>query len=126
MEQASLDFLDVPVLAVSVLDPLVVADRHTPRVCEHVWDHRDPTIAKNRFPRRVDRAVRAFRDQTNLECVGFLLANLIFERRGYEEVGFGFEELSAGDPLATSIAFDRAAIAHVLLKLVCVEAFLVA
>src|SRR5262249_30314412 len=70
----------------------------------------------------VARSVGAFGDDLHVERLRLVLADLILERAGGEDVGLGAEELLARDGLATRIARDAPVRLHVVLELVRVEA----
>ena len=78
LSAGSVDLLDVPVLAVAVLYPFVVADGHPARVRENVGDDGNAPVEKNGFAVGVDGTVSAFGDQTDLKRVGFCFSDLVF------------------------------------------------
>ena len=96
-----------PVVAVEVLDPFEVADRHAAGVAQDVGDHEDAVAGQDLVGLRGGRAVGRLGNEPGLDPAGVPLGDLVLEGGRDQDVAVDLQDLGVGDVRGAREPLDR-------------------
>ena len=89
------------------LNPFEIGDRHPPGVSQDVRDDEHPPFVEDRISLRRRWAIGCLGDQLRLNSVSIGRRNLVFQRRGDEDLRGQKEEILVGDVIGIPKTHDR-------------------
>src|SRR5215472_2446797 len=105
-----------PEVTLPVLHPLEVRSGYATGVGENVRNHEHLLIRQNLVGRSGGGTVRAFTNNLGLDAGGVLAANHVFDRRRYQDVASGDQQISRVRRLGTRKADNAAVVAVTILE----------
>ena len=96
-----------PEVALAILHPFEIRDRHAPCVSQNIGDHEDAFFLQNLVCGERSGTVGAFADNAGLDAVRVMTGDLILGGSGEKDVAIGAKQLAGIVGLGSRKPYDR-------------------